>query len=400
MAIGNPFVNLSKCINGLSVILLGFMLVACGIELDNPDNKLDVDGDGYSDNVDNCVQVANGVNEDDQSDIDGDGLGDACDGEAFPEAGDDLANDSDNDGFNELEDNCPSVANPLQEAVIGNSTISGDACDDEDADGKADAFDNCPEVANDNQADNFGSDAGDACEDTDGDNTLDIIDTCPPVANENQDDRSGCACNFVEIEYSLDRTIYNINPDLYFGGGFGDFILGGDPGSFIWVTYQDDGTGNPLPYGEVFISEIFQYIDFVMNVVGVTITNNLISESTIDTRWNGSDNASTYRDSLTAVSSRGFLDASGTVATMNGLEGLRTTGSVSCSGGSSCNFVDQQPRNTNYPKLLLNSLMLNGTEIESNTFDIPDPDATVTLQYRGVATGNKRFITDSDGVCW
>ena len=41
------------------------------------ENRQDVDGDGVSNDSDNCVSVANA----DQADRDGDGLGDACDGQ-------------------------------------------------------------------------------------------------------------------------------------------------------------------------------------------------------------------------------------------------------------------------------------------------------------------------------
>ncbi len=63
-----------------------------------------------------------------------------------------VCNDSDNDNiYNapsddsaEVADNCPSVANTDQLAIIGKQFLKGDVCDDEDNDGVVDATDVCP----------------------------------------------------------------------------------------------------------------------------------------------------------------------------------------------------------------------------------------------------------------
>jgi len=83
----------------------------------------DTDGDGISDDTDNCPATANA----DQSDIDGDGVGDVC-------------------------DNAPNVSNPGQEDV--------------DADGVGDVIDNCPATANADQSDIDGDGVGDVCDAT------------------------------------------------------------------------------------------------------------------------------------------------------------------------------------------------------------------------------------------
>ena len=57
---------------------------------------VDSDGDGRLDPDDNCIAVANA----DQADLDGDDKGDACD------------RDDDNDKFDDVVDNCPTVWNP------------------------------------------------------------------------------------------------------------------------------------------------------------------------------------------------------------------------------------------------------------------------------------------------
>ncbi|TNF06582.1 MAG: hypothetical protein EP323_04720 [Gammaproteobacteria bacterium] len=64
---------------------------ACLSEVRTNPCSADTDGDGFNDNDDNCPVDFNG----DQLDSDGDGLGDACDP------------DDDNDGVPDLEDPCP-----------------------------------------------------------------------------------------------------------------------------------------------------------------------------------------------------------------------------------------------------------------------------------------------------
>ncbi|XP_063594894.1 cartilage oligomeric matrix protein-like [Penaeus indicus] len=132
----------------------------------------DSDLDGYPDTElgcsskycrkDNCINRPNSG----QEDADGDGLGDACD------------SDADGDGFNTISDNCPLIANILQE--------------DSDSDGRGDVCDNCPAVSNPNQKDADGDKTGDACDDDlDDDGALNTADNCPWIANSNQADADG-----------------------------------------------------------------------------------------------------------------------------------------------------------------------------------------------------------------
>jgi len=71
--------------------------------------------------------------------------------------------DSDDDGVNDDEDNCPSDYNPLQEDLTEDGV--GDICDDDDdKDNVPDLEDNCPEVANSDQTDSDVDGTGDACD--------------------------------------------------------------------------------------------------------------------------------------------------------------------------------------------------------------------------------------------
>ena len=86
----------------------------------------DMDQDGVNDLCDNCPSVANP----DQTDTDNDGMGDACDESQQPpscNAQNPNSPDSDGDGLVDACDNCPTTMNPGQEDSDHNGT--GDACE-------------------------------------------------------------------------------------------------------------------------------------------------------------------------------------------------------------------------------------------------------------------------------
>jgi Thrombospondin type 3 repeat len=154
----------------------------------------DADGDGKSDDRDNCPFVSNR----DQADGDGDAVGDACDTCATASnfaqldtdgdgQGDACDVDLDGDGVPNLSDLCAAVPNPDQRNTDGDAL--GDVCDsDDDGDGLSDAVDLCPLLPNPDNAPLIDA----RCDaDVDGDNVSDTFDNCLSRTNPNQADLDG-----------------------------------------------------------------------------------------------------------------------------------------------------------------------------------------------------------------
>ena len=168
-------------------------------EVHNPDQK-DADHDGIWNICDNCIYF-----NPDQIDIDSNGIGDICDARD----GIHEKQDTDQDGIVDWTDNCLGVANPLQEdedydgvgddcdncpsisnleQLDSDNNKTGDTCEDIDDDGVIGYLDNCPTIWNAEQYDINDNGVGNVCEDKDNDGIIYVQDNCPHHTNPNQTD--------------------------------------------------------------------------------------------------------------------------------------------------------------------------------------------------------------------
>lgn len=108
----------------LLAVLVSTAACNAAFGLDGTEVIVDEDGDGVSDRVDNCPELANPS----QDDADEDGLGDPCDGCDHCQPCDHgVGHDEDRDAIDDGCDSCPALANPEQANADGDDL--GDVCD-------------------------------------------------------------------------------------------------------------------------------------------------------------------------------------------------------------------------------------------------------------------------------
>ena len=222
-----------------------------------PTQWLDQDGDGYGDNAtgiepDACPGVAGNSTIDRYGCIDNDGDGISNESDSFPDDPT-RSQDTDQDGFDDLEDDCINV--------IGNSTIDRTGCRDTDGDGYsdvtlpignssgwntsngADAFPLEPSQWNDTDGDGYGDNASgfeaDDCPSVEGYSNIDLF-GCPDADNDGTSQGDDA--------FPDDSTQW-LDSD---GDGFGDNPNGTNPDACISVigTSTIDRFGCPDEDGD------------------------------------------------------------------------------------------------------------------------------------------------------
>jgi len=186
--------------------------IAMDLAPDPANDGPDADADGICDTGDNCPMVANMM----QEDGDGDGDGDACDN--CPANFNPGQEDADNDGVGDICDNCVNNANNTQ--ADGDGDMVGDACDncptdsnvtqaDGDSDGVGDACDNCPVNPNPGQEDTDTDGEGDACDpDQQGDDDDDDPQPPPPIVDDDDDENENTeVCQTVQSSNSSENQL-------------------------------------------------------------------------------------------------------------------------------------------------------------------------------------------------
>lgn len=197
----------------------------------------DSDSDGVNDGLDMFPMIAkesmdtdrDGIGDNEDPDIDGDGL----DNETELASGTDMYKaDTDDDGVNDLVDNCKLVSNPDQADLDKDG--KGDACDDDtDGDGVSDEQEsllgtdpNDTDSDNDGVADNIeiAKRSNPLTKDTDGDGVLDNVDAFPLDPAESKDsDKDGIGdagdncpqiANAEQLNYDEDKFGDVCDPDI------------------------------------------------------------------------------------------------------------------------------------------------------------------------------------------
>jgi len=230
-------------------------------------SETDADGDGWSDETDNCPTVPNFR----QTDFDGDGQGNACD------------SDDDNDGVPDDTDAFPLDPNETQ---------------DTDGDGLGNNADNCPSDANEDQIDTDTDGQGNVCDnDDDNDGVPDASDAFPLNPDESADSDGDSVGNNGDA-FPNDRTRHvassiTLVDDREFAGwseaaslGTGAFTVptaGGNLGAHLSVSYATTSSQSmpvsPVTYTPGIDGPAIEAVTFTADILGDSESGIGLSES-------------------------------------------------------------------------------------------------------------------------
>jgi outer membrane beta-barrel protein len=182
------------------------------LTLGGTDTSVDTDGDGVSDNKDECPNTPAGCLVDSRGcplDADGDGVCDGIDTCPNTPAGvtvnaQGCPQDSDGDGVPDGPDQCPNTP--------AGCTVDANGCPvDSDRDGVCDGLDQCA-----NTTAGCAVDANGCPQDTDGDGVCDGVDKCPNTPTGARVDVDGCPIEISEREVELLEKGSITARDIYF----------------------------------------------------------------------------------------------------------------------------------------------------------------------------------------
>lgn len=352
--------------NGTNVNRLVRIFSTSDIDGDGTADHLDSDDDedGYEDIGDNCRTIANA----DQTDTDLDLIGDACD------------IDDDNDSYLDVIDAFPIDAFEWIDTDADGTGNNADVDDDNDLLG--DIQDNCPLHVNADQLNNDNDAEGDACDiddDNDGDN--DTADNCPWIINADQKDSDGD-----DIGDACDTTI--LPPTGYLDPGFNPLLNG-----FVMsVKVQADQ--------KILIGGTFNTVNgFTQNRLA-----RLNADGTLDTGFNiGTAADNTVWDM--AIQPDGKILVVGNFTTINGVtknrivrlnvDGTIDNGfSASATGSVSAIFVQSDG------KIIVGGSFTNFNGVTKNRIVRLNSDGSTDSSFNigsGANAGVNRIIEQSDG---
>ncbi|WP_299161947.1 thrombospondin type 3 repeat-containing protein [uncultured Eudoraea sp.] len=235
------------------------------------DSQTDGDSDGVTNDLDTCPNTPSGESvdtdgcSDSQKDTDGDGItndvdtcSDTLSGETVDTNGcSDSQKDSDNDGVTDDLDTCSDT--PSGETVDTNGC--SDSQKDTDGDGVSEEVDTCPNTPSGETVDTNG--CSDSQKDTDGDGVTDDVDTCPNTPSGETVDFEGCSSSQIPTYLPTDGIV----AWYPFNGNSNDGTGNNNNGIINGPVLSTDRKGNNNS------SYYFDGVDDYINVTNPTVLN-------------------------------------------------------------------------------------------------------------------------------